>query len=158
MANGNEKLCSFTEKIRTQISFSLNLVFVAFQKSGSFVMLRGCAWHLFPTFLLCLVPSESGTKGSGSSYEWLPTLQKSNRTNKRHIAPCPQTHRYTVGPVELQAYDNCYTTVTLGRKGRQWFWEPISSWHPGHQDLPSFLPTRRLGRLKKELCVAVISC
>ena len=38
---------------------------------------------------------------------------RDNRTNNKNNAPSPQNNSscYTRGPVELQAYESCYTTV-----------------------------------------------
>ena len=47
------------------------------------------------------------------SHEWLATLRENNRTNNMNNTPSPKHNSscYTRGPLELQAYESCYTTV-----------------------------------------------
>ncbi len=51
-----------------------------------------------------------------NSCELLATLRQNNRTNYRNNAPSPQNNSncYTRGPVELQAYENCYCCYRTG--------------------------------------------
>jgi len=114
--NGNQKRKSPFVKMIKEIR-QINFHFEFFLICGNLRCFIAFSYKLLNVAddVIIMHSVEKGSYSSSRkvSHEWLATLRENNRTNNMNNTPRPKHNSscYTRGPLELQAYESCYTTV-----------------------------------------------